>query len=141
MMFGAAQWSWAELFYCSVGLFAIFPITSNHDRAQIIPLPCEQSIVLTLPGCHGCLFAYTYRSTEYNMAIKSPCIGVCIFNKPTGYCIACQRTKEECKGWKKMNDDDREQIIDDSKRRKKKVKKATEGKEKSGDRKSGKKSK
>ena len=47
-----------------------------------------------------------------DMSIKSPCIDVCKFDSKTGYCLGCLRTKEECKGWKKMKDKHRRKVID-----------------------------
>ena len=33
---------------------------------------------------------------------KSPCIDVCQFTGPRGWCINCGRTREECQQWKSM---------------------------------------
>ena len=33
--------------------------------------------------------------------MKSPCRDVCRFDGRTGWCVACGRTLEECRGWKK----------------------------------------
>ncbi|MGQ2929380.1 MAG: DUF1289 domain-containing protein, partial [Sphingopyxis sp.] len=33
--------------------------------------------------------------------MKSPCVEICAFDGRTGWCIACGRTKPECRGWKK----------------------------------------
>ncbi|WP_353331511.1 DUF1289 domain-containing protein [Phaeobacter sp. NW0010-22] len=33
---------------------------------------------------------------------KSPCIDVCEFTGPSGWCLGCARTREECLRWKKM---------------------------------------
>jgi len=33
---------------------------------------------------------------------KSPCIDVCEFKGPKGWCIGCGRTEEESKKWKVM---------------------------------------
>ncbi len=33
---------------------------------------------------------------------KSPCIDVCEFTGPSGWCLGCGRTREECVRWKKM---------------------------------------
>ena len=32
---------------------------------------------------------------------KNPCIGVCKFNKKTGLCIGCLRTRDEKRDWKR----------------------------------------
>lgn len=33
---------------------------------------------------------------------KSPCIDVCDFSGPKGWCTGCGRTREECQKWKTM---------------------------------------
>ncbi|EEX31331.1 MULTISPECIES: DUF1289 domain-containing protein [Vibrio] len=33
---------------------------------------------------------------------KSPCIDVCDFSGPKGWCLGCARTREECQNWKTM---------------------------------------
>ncbi|MEO9576148.1 MAG: DUF1289 domain-containing protein [Tateyamaria sp.] len=33
---------------------------------------------------------------------KSPCTDVCEFTGPSGWCLGCGRTREECARWKKM---------------------------------------
>ena len=38
---------------------------------------------------------------------KNPCIGVCKFNKKTGLCIGCLRTRDEKRDWKKLGKQDR----------------------------------
>ncbi|WP_429446974.1 DUF1289 domain-containing protein [Paraburkholderia sp. 40] len=40
-----------------------------------------------------------------------------------GLCIGCMRTRDECKGWKKMKDKHRTKIIEDRPRRERKLKK------------------
>jgi predicted Fe-S protein YdhL (DUF1289 family) len=47
------------------------------------------------------------------MAVKSPCVDVCKFEGKTGLCIACLRTREEARGWKKLSDHRRHQIINE----------------------------
>ena len=42
------------------------------------------------------------------MSSKNPCISVCKFTDDT--CIACGRTKPECKAWKKMDKDERRDV-------------------------------
>ena len=32
---------------------------------------------------------------------KSPCKDVCKFSGQNGWCIGCERTREECQKWKK----------------------------------------
>lgn len=56
------------------------------------------------------------------MALKSPCIDVCIFDGKTGFCVACLRTREEAREWKEMTDFRRHKIINDRSRREKKLK-------------------
>ena len=33
---------------------------------------------------------------------KSPCIDVCDFSGPHGWCLGCGRTRNECDKWKKL---------------------------------------
>lgn len=33
---------------------------------------------------------------------NSPCIDVCQFSGPKGWCLGCARTREECRQWKAM---------------------------------------
>ncbi|HCE1577510.1 DUF1289 domain-containing protein [Vibrio parahaemolyticus] len=33
---------------------------------------------------------------------KSPCVDLCDFSNPKGWCLGCGRTREECKKWKAM---------------------------------------
>jgi predicted Fe-S protein YdhL (DUF1289 family) len=60
-----------------------------------------------------------------SMAVKSPCIDVCSFDGRTGYCVACLRTREEARGWKKMTDHKRHQIVNDRARRQAKLARET----------------
>lgn len=55
------------------------------------------------------------------MSAKNPCISLCKFDKKTGYCLGCTRTREECKDWKKMKERKRVDILDDRKRRQAKL--------------------
>ncbi|QPJ62517.1 MAG: DUF1289 domain-containing protein [Candidatus Nitronauta litoralis] len=38
---------------------------------------------------------------------KSPCIDVCEFSGPKGWCLGCGRTRPECRKWKEMKPYDR----------------------------------
>ena len=33
---------------------------------------------------------------------KSPCIDICQFSGPKGWCVGCGRTRDECKKWKTL---------------------------------------
>ncbi|MDY7544921.1 DUF1289 domain-containing protein [Glaciimonas sp. CA11.2] len=55
------------------------------------------------------------------MSGSSPCIDICKFEGKSGFCIACLRTRDECKEWKKMKDNRRHQIINDRRRREAKL--------------------
>ncbi|WP_217550726.1 DUF1289 domain-containing protein [Pantoea sp. GbtcB22] len=37
------------------------------------------------------------------MAIKSPCLDICVFNGKSGWCEGCGRTRLEAKEWPKMS--------------------------------------
>jgi predicted Fe-S protein YdhL (DUF1289 family) len=55
------------------------------------------------------------------MAVKSPCIALCRFERKTGLCTGCLRTQIEAREWKKMSDHRRHQIINERARREKKL--------------------
>ena len=55
------------------------------------------------------------------MSAKNPCISLCKFDKKTGFCLGCLRTRDECKDWKKMKERKRIVILDDRKRREDKL--------------------
>ncbi|KMY86039.1 hypothetical protein BUMB_04584c [Candidatus Paraburkholderia calva] len=57
------------------------------------------------------------------MGMESPCIKICEFDKKTGLCIGCLRTKDECKQWKKLKDKQRVRIIDERAERNARLKK------------------
>ena len=48
---------------------------------------------------------------------KSPCIDVCEFTGPNGWCLGCGRTREECASWKKMKPYEANSIEKELKRR------------------------
>ena len=33
---------------------------------------------------------------------KSPCVDICDFSGPKGWCLGCGRTRQECYDWKAM---------------------------------------
>ena len=51
------------------------------------------------------------------MAVKSPCVELCRFDRKTGFCTGCLRTLEDAREWKKMGDHRRRQIINERARR------------------------
>lgn len=55
------------------------------------------------------------------MAVKSPCIDVCEFDRRTGYCLGCARTLEEARQWEKLTDHRRHSILNDRSRREAKL--------------------
>ena len=52
---------------------------------------------------------------------KSPCIDICEFRGPKGWCIGCGRTKEECRQWKSLKPYAKNSLFDELKRRQKKM--------------------
>lgn len=59
------------------------------------------------------------------MGLKSPCIDVCIFDGPTGWCIGCGRLRTECgRAWEKAGPFRRRAIRADLPRRLAKLKSA-----------------
>lgn len=33
---------------------------------------------------------------------KSPCVDLCDFSNPKGWCVGCARTRDECQKWKTL---------------------------------------
>lgn len=44
------------------------------------------------------------------MALPSPCNGLCSFERRTGFCIGCARTRDEIVGWRAASDEARDRI-------------------------------
>ena len=45
--------------------------------------------------------------------MKNPCIDICKFDKKTGWCIGCGRSKDERRDWKKASKKRRKEIKHD----------------------------
>lgn len=69
------------------------------------------------------------------MAVKSPCVSLCNFDKSTTLCTGCLRTLDEARSWKKLSDNKRHEIINDRARREKKLSKSDKPKDKPKDKK------
>ncbi|MGH1438714.1 MAG: DUF1289 domain-containing protein [Cellvibrionaceae bacterium] len=41
---------------------------------------------------------------------KSPCINICDFSGPKGWCLGCARTRQECQQWKTLKPYDRNML-------------------------------
>ena len=54
---------------------------------------------------------------EKTKAIKSPCVGICKYNK-NNFCIGCKRHSDEITNWINHSDTMRQAIIQDLKDRK-----------------------
>ncbi|EKS9800531.1 MULTISPECIES: DUF1289 domain-containing protein [Burkholderiaceae] len=55
------------------------------------------------------------------MAVRSPCIDVCVMDGRTGFCTGCLRTRDEIRNWKTMTDHRRHQVINDRARQQAKL--------------------
>ena len=42
---------------------------------------------------------------------RSPCIDVCQFSGPKGWCLGCGRTRKESQGWDAMKPYDRKALV------------------------------
>jgi len=52
---------------------------------------------------------------------KSPCIDICDFSGPKGWCIGCGRTRLECDRWKSMKPYDKNILGNELKKRMAKI--------------------
>ena len=48
---------------------------------------------------------------------KSPCIDICNFTGPKGWCLGCGRTKEESRKWRNLKPYDKIKILKNLKKR------------------------
>lgn len=53
---------------------------------------------------------------------QSPCIDVCEFSGPKGWCLGCGRTREECNEWKSMKPYAKNILVKELKKRMVKIK-------------------
>jgi len=53
---------------------------------------------------------------------KSPCIDVCKYSGPKGWCIACGLTSKEIRNWKAMKPYDKNRLLKELQRRQSKLK-------------------
>jgi predicted Fe-S protein YdhL (DUF1289 family) len=50
--------------------------------------------------------------------VLSPCIGICVVDQKTNFCLGCKRTIAEIGRWPMMDDESRQAVIDQLRRRK-----------------------
>ncbi|NIY74736.1 DUF1289 domain-containing protein [Thalassospira sp. HF15] len=51
------------------------------------------------------------------MPVKSPCIGTCVLDPKSGYCMGCYRTGDEIGAWMGMSDGSKKRVIAKAKQR------------------------
>jgi uncharacterized protein len=99
---------------------------SRSGNGETLQESMRRRLLLGTRGHVACEISQTtfdYLRDTKIMAVESPCIKICEFDKKTGLCIGCLRTKDECKQWKKMKDKHRARIIDERPKRKEKLRK------------------
>ncbi|SMN00118.1 hypothetical protein SPONL_1088 [uncultured Candidatus Thioglobus sp.] len=64
----------------------------------------------------GILYNNAMNNTPINKPIKTPCVGICKYNKEN-YCVGCKRSSNEISGWINYSDDLREAIMQDLEQR------------------------
>ncbi len=45
------------------------------------------------------------------MTVKSPCIGTCVLDPRSGYCMGCYRTGDEIGAWMGLSDGNKKRVI------------------------------
>ena len=45
------------------------------------------------------------------VAVRSPCIGICVIDDASGWCEGCGRTLDEIAGWLAMGADGRDAVV------------------------------
>ncbi|KXJ55235.1 MAG: hypothetical protein AXW12_01405 [Thalassospira sp. Nap_22] len=51
------------------------------------------------------------------MPVKSPCIGTCVLDPKSGYCMGCYRTGDEIGSWMTMSDGTKKRVISKARQR------------------------
>jgi hypothetical protein len=51
------------------------------------------------------------------MTVKSPCIGTCVLDPKSGFCMGCYRTGDEIGAWMGLSDGNKKRVIDKAKNR------------------------
>ena len=51
------------------------------------------------------------------MPVKSPCIGTCVLDPKSGYCMGCYRTGDEIGSWMTMSDGNKKRVISKTRQR------------------------
>lgn len=52
------------------------------------------------------------------MTVKSPCIGTCVLDPRSGFCIGCYRTGDEIGAWMGLSDGNKKRVIAQATKRK-----------------------
>lgn len=55
------------------------------------------------------------------LAVTSPCIDICRMDGKTGYCVACVRTLDEIRRWRKMTDHQCRRVLAEAPKRKRQL--------------------
>lgn len=55
------------------------------------------------------------------MALASPCVDICKFDRKADLCVGCFRTTAEIRQWRKLTEHKRRQILAERRRREAKV--------------------
>ncbi|RCK48798.1 DUF1289 domain-containing protein [Thalassospira profundimaris] len=45
------------------------------------------------------------------MSVKSPCIGTCVLDPKSGFCLGCFRTGDEIGAWMGLSDGNKKRVI------------------------------
>lgn len=53
-----------------------------------------------------------------HMTVKSPCIGTCVLDPRSGFCIGCYRTGDEIGAWMGLSDGNKKRVIAQATKRK-----------------------
>jgi uncharacterized protein len=55
------------------------------------------------------------------VAVESPCLDICKFDRKADLCVGCFRTTDEIRRWRKFTDHKRHQILAERRRREAKL--------------------
>lgn len=55
------------------------------------------------------------------MTVKSPCIGTCVLDPKSGYCMGCFRTGDEIGAWTGLSDGNKKRVISKAAKRRNQI--------------------
>ena len=49
--------------------------------------------------------------------VVSPCVSICVLDGETGFCLGCQRSRDEIQSWPRLSADEKQRLLDELEQR------------------------